>query len=101
MVDVFELSPLDRRNRKLTEEKEVDALALVKAPPTDKEERNLNSFGYRCRIRGGGEYVQFILEDDNFVGLARCKYKACDSYGNLSGKKDRCERAIIEIEIEV
>ena len=98
MRDVFELSPLDRRNRKLTEEKDVNALV-----ETPDDERKLKNYGYRCRIRprvGPGEYVQFILDDEDFVGIARCKYKACDSYGNYSGEKDRCGKAVIEIFVD-
>lgn len=90
VVDVFELSPRSRRNRKLAEEEEVDTLDVDVAPD---DERKLNSYGYRCRIRGGGEYVQFILDDEDFVGLARCKYEACDERG-------RCGKAIIEIIVD-
>ena len=31
--------------------------------------------------------------------IARCRYKACDSFGKLSGERDRCGTAIIEVEV--
>jgi len=90
VVDVFELSPRTRRNRKLAEEEEVNTLDVDVAPD---DERKLNNYGYRCLIGGGGGFVKFILDDEDFVGLARCRYKACDERG-------RCGTAIIEITVD-
>jgi hypothetical protein len=96
VVDVTTLRPsFGRRN---LEEKEVDPDALVEAP-SDEEERNLNSFGYKCQVRRRDDSVIFILQDPTFEGTARCRYKACDSFGNFSGERDRCGTAIIEVEV--
>jgi len=96
-LDVVDVTTLRPRNRRNLEENEVDA--LVEASPTDEEERNLNSFGYKCQVRRRDDTVVFILQDPFFEGTARCRYKACDRFGNLSGERDRCGTAIIEVEV--
>ena len=94
MIDVDTLRP--RFDRRTLEENEVDA--LVEAP-SNEEERNLNSFGYKCQVRRRDDTVVFILQDPFFEGTARCRYKACDRFGRLSGERDRCGTAIIEVEV--